>query len=93
MNLFVQLSFPGPNWVRGKPVYEQDLSAHSEYQERLLGEGKIVLAGPFSDSSGGLTVLRVDTEEEARRIMEQDPAVVDGVLKSVLRPWHVVFEG
>jgi len=92
MNLYVQLSFPGPNWIPGKPIYEQNLMEHAKYQERLLEQGKLVLAGPFSDSSGGLTVLKVETENEARAIMEKDPAVIDGVFKAHVRPWHVVFQ-
>jgi uncharacterized protein YciI len=53
---------------------------HAGYMDRLAARGLVVLGGPFTDSSGGLLVLRRLDASEARRIAEDDPAVCAGVL-------------
>ena len=57
--------------------------------------GQLVLAGPFLDTEGaGMTILEVESAEEAQRLATQDDqAVVDGVLAVTVRPWRVVMSG
>jgi uncharacterized protein YciI len=64
---------------------------HLAYLQSLQKQGIVVLAGPVGDGSGALMVLRAGSEEEARRVIENDPYSAAGVgVDHVLRPWNVV---
>ncbi|MCS7032896.1 MAG: YciI family protein [Phycisphaerae bacterium] len=81
---------PGEAWRQAEARGEQpDLSRHREYSAELRRRGKIVMAGPFADGSGGLIILRAESLEEAKSLLEKDPAVVEGVFTTELRPWLV----
>jgi uncharacterized protein YciI len=47
------------------------------------------MAGRFSDVLFGLVMLETETLEEARNIMENDPAVKGGVFHAELYPWSI----
>ena len=65
---------------------------HLAYARALHEKGTVVLAGPVGDGSGAMMVLQVDSEEEARRVMNGDPYTAAGVgVDHVLRPWNVVI--
>jgi uncharacterized protein len=65
---------------------------HLAYLKSLLEEGAVVLAGPVGDGTGALMVLQVGSEQEARRVIEDDPYTAAGVgVDHVLRPWNVVI--
>ena len=78
---------PGPRWIKGKTIFEQPLDGHVAHIHHLSQCDKVLMAGPLADSSGGLTLLQVDDEREARMVIEQDPNVADGVLLADIRPW------
>lgn len=64
---------------------------HLAYLQSLLEEGTLVLAGPVGDGSGAMMVLKVDSEEQARQVVQRDPYTAAGVgVDHVLRPWNVV---
>ena len=83
---------PGPNWDHDKPVYEQRLLKHGNYMSELQKAGKMVAGGPFTDNTGGMTVLQVESLEEAQNILDADPGVLNGVFNATIHPWHIVFE-
>jgi hypothetical protein len=64
---------------------------HLAYLQLLHRKGTVVLAGPVGDGSGAMMVLRAGSEEEARRVVENDPYTAAGVgVDHALRPWNVV---
>ena len=66
--------------------------AHRDYLRKLLNQGKLALAGPFSDDSGGLFVYEVDSSEAASAIVAEDPFSINGVYETVeVKPWTLVF--
>lgn len=82
----------GLNW---KPFAEWDpqlARAHLDYMRSLATAGSIVMAGPFLDDSGGLTILRADSLEDARRIMAAEPCAKAGILQVDVHPWLVAME-
>jgi uncharacterized protein YciI len=89
---FVILYRPGEAWQKGHSIYEQPLMEHGKYMAKLLEEKKLVMAGPFSDSSGGLAVIEVDGEKEAAETLQHDPAIVQKVFHGEIHPWLVVFD-
>jgi uncharacterized protein len=68
------------------------LVAHLTYMIELERQGKLFASGPFGDgtSGDGMTILRVETAEEARRIAAIDPFVVNGLRTFEIREWTVM---
>lgn len=63
--------------------------AHMSYLVDLHEAGHLLAAGPLIDDQfRGLSILGV-APEQARRLMEQDPAVHAGRLRAVVMPWLV----
>ncbi len=46
---------------------------HYAFLNRLRQEGKLELAGPFTDKSGGAYVIRANNLDEARTLAFSDP--------------------
>jgi uncharacterized protein YciI len=77
----------GPAWVADKAPAEQSFfREHSENIRKLKADGHLVLGGRFSDV--GLLLLRARDTEEARALIERDPAVKAGVFAYEAHPWH-----
>ena len=57
------------------------MGVHFEYLKKLVAEGKVVLAGPSinGEKTFGLIIVEVDTEAEARAILEGDPSYKAGI--------------
>ncbi len=68
------------------------LEEHIGYLNKYIENGKIFAKGPFTDHSGGLVILKVDTMEEARDIVENDPAIKEGSRKYTLKEWRSNIE-
>ena len=84
---FAIIYTPGSAWLPGKSVSEQPLHDHVGYLLGLHKAGKLVMGGPFSDSSGGLVVLEVTGVDEAQRLIAQDPAIVANILTAKVYKW------
>jgi uncharacterized protein YciI len=82
---------PGPNWIQGHSIFEQDLMPHGQYMQKLLKDGTLEMGGPFSDGSGGMAIINVADADEAQKILANDPSITMGVFTAKLRPWYVVF--
>lgn len=49
------------------------IDAHYAFLDRLRGEGRLELAGPFTDKSGGAYLIRAASLEEAKALAFSDP--------------------
>jgi uncharacterized protein YciI len=81
----------GPRW--SPEVTEETKkvqAAHRANIERLVEEGKMILAGHFLDEweVRGIFVYKVDSIEEAIELTKQDPAVIAGRLSLEVHPWY-----
>ena len=66
-------------------------AGHMANIERLGGEGKLALAGPFGQNDKayrGLFIFNVATVEEAEKLIQTDPAVKAGILIAEFTPWY-----
>ena len=61
--------------------------AHMANISKMVKDEKLVLAGPF-EGGGGIFILKVDSKEEAERLVAQDPAVAAGRLTTRIRAWY-----
>lgn len=64
------------------------MQTHFHYLQNLLQEGVLILAGPCLDSSFGIVILNAESEEAARQLMENDPAVANNVMTAELHPFR-----
>ncbi len=87
--LFAIIGRDGPEGQEKRKLYRD---GHIERLEKLEGEGKVILAGPFGDQSGSLIVIEADSLEEAEAFAGGDPYVTKGVFEShEVRPFKQVF--
>lgn len=79
------------NWTEED---EEIVDRHFKYLKELLKEGKLLLAGKTSgldDRTFGIVILEIDSEKEAKEIMEKDPSVAEGVMTAELFPYDVAL--
>lgn len=67
---------------------EEILQIHLDYLNKLIDSGKVFAKGPFTDHSGGLIIFQVDSYEEARDLIENDPVIVNNSREYELKEWR-----
>ncbi|KAH8807608.1 hypothetical protein F5884DRAFT_344129 [Xylogone sp. PMI_703] len=86
--------------IRSEPanadIFDDVIDEHREYVEELATKGKLLAAGPLipggpeSKYTGvGMIVVYADSEDEARRIGEEDPMHRKGVRKFTVDFWLI----
>lgn len=67
---------------------------HFKYITELYEKGIVKYVGRTVDerSSFGLVVFDADSEEAARVIMDNDPALVNGVMTATLYPFKAIYK-
>lgn len=88
--IFIVIYKPGTDWIKGKPVTEQPLKEHGKFLLDLYKSKILLYAGPFGDDTGGAAVIEVSSAEEAKKIVERDPAVTGKVMIYEIHPWKLV---
>lgn len=79
------------NWAQSD---NEAVSAHFKQLKTYLSEGKLVMAGRTLNSDAsqfGIVVLEVNSEAEARTIMENDAAVKAGIMTAQLLPFYTAL--
>lgn len=72
----------------------QIVGEHFAYLSKLTGEGTVLMAGRTlnaDEHTFGIVILIAATTEEARAIMNNDPAVKHGVMRAELFPYRVAL--
>lgn len=90
-NYVMALLKRGPRrWMIDSVTASNLQKAHMANIGRLADEGKLVVAGPFTDNTElkGIYVFDVKTIEEAQKLCETDPAIKAGSLMMELHPWY-----
>lgn len=86
---FVILGFDGPEGQSKRKVHR---SAHLANLNPLDKEGRVILAGPFTDQTGSLIIIEADSLEEAKRIATNDPYTIHGIFERVeVHPFEQVL--
>jgi uncharacterized protein YciI len=71
------------------PEEQEAMRVHFEYLKKLFDEGSLTLAGPCLDRAFGLAIYEAESDEEANRIAESDPAVRSGVMAVEVHPYKL----
>jgi uncharacterized protein YciI len=65
-------------------------SVHFDRLKQLLADGTLILAGPtLGRVNTGIAVIEAPSEDAARKIMEDDPAIAGGFARGELREFRV----
>jgi uncharacterized protein YciI len=90
--VFLILFRPGPKRINDCTIFGQPLQPHAKYIQQLYDQGKLILAGPFLDNSGGMAVVSVSSEEDLREILASEPATREGIFVAETHPWYLLFD-
>jgi len=80
----------GTNQTQDKNFISECFRGHLENINRLVEEGKLVIAGPLEKNDKtyrGIFILNVSTKEEAEALLQTDPAVNEGLLDAEIFKW------
>ena len=85
-----------PEMLSGGPTEAESawIERHFAYLKELTEQKVVVLAGRTlhtDPTSFGIVVFRADSENAARGIMEDDPAVRSGVMLAELFPFRIAL--
>lgn len=87
--VIVVMGWDGPSALKGRERYRTE---HRERLKQKDHEGRLILAGPFSDGSGSLLIFEAESVEEIQKFMEEDPYVKYRVFDRIeIRPLTPVF--
>jgi len=79
--VFVTL-ITGKKTIEDKEESKKIFAGHFANMSRLADEGKLVVAGPLLDAAPkrGIFIFNVATIEEAKKLVQTDPAIKAGIL-------------
>jgi uncharacterized protein YciI len=78
------------------PEEEEAVSRHFDYLQGLTEAGVVLLAGRTLNtdpSSFGIVIFRAGSEEAARQIVADDPAVKQRIMRAELYPYRIALLG
>ena len=81
----------GTNATTDKTVIDSLFNGHMQNIGRLAKEGKLVVAGPLQKNEKnyrGIFILNVKTTEDAKTLLDSDPAVKAKLLDSEIYGWY-----
>lgn len=82
----------GTNQTADKNVIQEMFKGHMNNINRLVKEGKMVVAGPLGKNDKtyrGIFILKdVGTLDEAKLLLQTDPAIKGGLLDAELYNWY-----
>jgi len=80
----------GPNWTAEQTDETRRMQeGHLANFAKLAEAGKLIVAGPFGDNGElrGMLIFKLESADEARKLMEADPMLKAGRLTLDLHPW------
>jgi uncharacterized protein YciI len=92
--LFLVFRDPGPAWLPGLSSRQQPhWDEHAEFMDRLFDAGRIVLGGPYADTSRVLIIVTARDCDEARALFRDDPWTSRGILvDSEVIEWSIFLD-
>jgi uncharacterized protein len=80
--------------VGSTPREAEIIGEHFNYLQRLTNEGVAILVGrtlTTEQDSMGIVIFKARSDEEARALMNEDPAVSKGVMSAKLFPFRIAL--
>ena len=88
---------PVPRLVKAENWTDKEnriVADHFRRLQQLLADGTLILAGRTlneDETMFGIVIVEAGSEEEARRLMNDDPAVKGGIMTASLFPYRVAL--
>src|SRR5258708_34828754 len=87
--LFVIIGHDGPNGAALRPTVRP---RHLAYVRPVAESGQMLIGGPFTDGSGSLIIVDMESEAAARELARSDSYAVRGVFaRAQGKPLHQVM--
>ena len=80
----------GPKWTPEENANTRGIQeGHMANIRKMAATGKLIVAGPFSDNGDlrGVFIFKLKSVDQARAMVDADPAVKAGRLVVELHPW------
>ena len=74
--------------VRTPQFQSSVIDAHYAFLERLRQQGRLELAGPFTDQSGGAYLLKAASLDDAQTLAFSDPVHTSGSSVVTVYEWN-----
>ncbi len=71
-------------------------AGHFDHLKRLKAEGRLIIAGRTQEPhehTFGIMIFTADNDEQAQAVLDEDPAVIGGLMIASLHPYHVALMG
>jgi uncharacterized protein YciI len=81
----------GSNVPEDKELRQQSFAGHMQNINTLVEEGKLIVAGPIDKNEltyRGIFILDVTSIDDAKKLLETDPAIKEGFLDTELFKWY-----
>lgn len=81
----------GTNTTDNKQLIDSLFRGHMDNIGRLADAGKLIVAGPLKKNDKtyrGIFILDVKTTEEAKELLQTDPAIREKLLEAELYQWY-----
>ncbi|MGK7932732.1 MAG: YciI family protein [Microcystaceae cyanobacterium] len=75
-----------------KDIFDQYVPSHVAYVKELVAKGHQAKTGYWKASEGGMVLFQANSLEEARKIVEKDPLILNGCVEYQLYEWCIVVE-
>ena len=89
---FLVILKTGPNTTKDKELIAESFRGHMNNINRLVEEGKLVVAGPLGKNENnyrGIFILNnLKSLEEAKVVLLTDPAIKNGLLEYEIFTWY-----
>jgi uncharacterized protein len=78
--------------VPGFEISQETIRRHIDHLKELHRRSHLVLCGPFTDFPSGMVIVRAPSKDEAVKIAESDPFVIEGARTFSVRTWLLADE-
>jgi len=89
---FLVILKTGTNTSTEKEFINESFRGHMNNINRLVEEGKLIVAGPFEKNENnyrGIFVLNnIESIDEAKKLLQTDPAIKNGLLDYEIFSWY-----
>lgn len=89
---FLVILKTGPNTTSDEAVINESFKGHMANINRLVKEGKLVVAGPLGENANnyrGIFILsNIKSTEDAKKMLQTDPAIKSGLLDYEIFTWY-----
>jgi len=74
-------------YIKPMDVVEAHTPAHREFSAGLAKQGLLLASGPFNPRTGGMLILKADSEAAVMKTLEADPFKQLAIAKYTVREW------